>query len=86
MTGVQTCALPILPSDREVQDYSTPKTHRDNFGLIDRLTVTFGYAELVEMYPGNAAYQHKFQQALGDLSTIIETMERTFSDPTPSIS
>ena len=67
-----------MPSNREFLD-NTAARQRDH-QLIDRLTVTCGYADLVEMYPGNTVYKNKFQQSLIELASAIDTIERTFSN------
>ena len=67
------------PIHREVLELNISRKPTDAFGLIDRLTVTFGYAELLEMDPANADYQNRLNESIVALASVIHNVESSFS-------
>jgi hypothetical protein len=68
-----------MPIHREVLELNTSGKPTDAFGLIDRLTVTFGYAELLEMDPANVDYQDRLHESIVELASVIHNLERSFA-------
>ena len=68
-----------MPIHREVLELNISRKPTDAFGLIDRLTVTFGYAELLETDPANADYQNRLHQSIVALASVIHNAESSFS-------
>jgi hypothetical protein len=52
------------------------KSRQDDRRTTDRITVTHGYAQLLEREPGNGVYQQKLRRALIDLASAGERFDR----------
>jgi hypothetical protein len=51
------------------------KSRQDDRRTTDRITVTHGYAQLLEREPSNGLYQQKLRRALIDLASAAEKFD-----------